>query len=86
MLWALLGLAVSHIYSFAVNYIGSGEYLRADAGQLLFQPYGRVVVLHVAILGGAFLLTLMGSPVGRISASDKRRPYRKPSFPVWPDY
>jgi len=62
--WALLALAASHIYSFAVNYIGAGEYHRAEAGQLLFQPYGRVVVLHVAILGGAFILAMLKSPVG----------------------
>jgi hypothetical protein len=62
--WALLALAASHIYSFAINYVGAGEYRRADASQLLFQPYGRVVVLHVTILGGAFILALMKSPVG----------------------
>ncbi|MBU1693902.1 MAG: hypothetical protein KJ726_10075 [Verrucomicrobia bacterium] len=64
MVWALLALAASHIYSFAVNYIGAGEYRRADANQLMSQPYGRVVVLHVAILGGAFILAMLKSPVG----------------------
>ena len=27
------------------------------------QPYGRVVVLHLAILGGGFLVMVMGMPV-----------------------
>jgi hypothetical protein len=29
----------------------------------MMQPYGRVVVLHLAILGGGFLVMLMGMPV-----------------------
>ena len=27
----------------------------------MFRPYGRVMVLHVVILGGGFLVTLLGS-------------------------
>jgi len=28
--------------------------------QLMVQPYGRIVVLHLTILGGAFLATALG--------------------------
>jgi len=28
----------------------------------MIQPYGRVVVLHVAIIGGGFLILLVGAP------------------------
>ena len=30
---------------------------------LMMQPYGRIIVLHIAIIGGAFAIMLLGSPV-----------------------
>ena len=60
--WAILGLAVSRGISFAVNYLANGEYQRANVQQLMAQPYGRIMVLHVAILGGGFLMMALHSP------------------------
>jgi hypothetical protein len=60
--WAILGLAVSRAISFATNYLGNGEYQRASLSQLMQQPYGRIVVLHLAILGGGFLMMALHSP------------------------
>ena len=61
--WAILGLTISHGISFGLNYLGGGEYRRASLGVLMAQPYGRIVVLHLTILGGAFLMAALGSPV-----------------------
>jgi hypothetical protein len=61
--WAILGLTVSRAISFATNYLGNGEYRRASLQQLTQQPYGRIVVLHVAILGGGFLVMALQSPL-----------------------
>ncbi|MCB1080002.1 MAG: hypothetical protein KDM64_19435, partial [Verrucomicrobiae bacterium] len=61
--WAVLALLVSHLVSFAQNYLLGGEFRRATVPVLLFAPYGRVVVLHVAILAGAFAIQAMGSPM-----------------------
>ncbi len=61
--WAVLALAASHFVSLITNYIGKGEYKRTSLGLLMGQPYGRVVVLHLAIIFGGFLLTIFGSPV-----------------------
>ncbi len=60
--WAILGLAVSRGISFATNYLGNGEYRRASLHQLMGQPYGRIIVLHLAILGGGFLMMALHSP------------------------
>ncbi|MCX8090205.1 MAG: DUF6498-containing protein [Verrucomicrobiae bacterium] len=65
--WAVAGLVVSHGFSFGVNYIGRGEYQRAQVRDLMAQPYGRVVVLHLAILGGGFLMALLGSPAAGLA-------------------
>jgi hypothetical protein len=61
--WAVLALLLSHFISFTVNYIGKGEYKQSSLNELMQQPYGRVVVLHVTILAGGFLIGFLGSPV-----------------------
>lgn len=60
--WALLGLVVSHGVSFVDNYLLRGERRRAHFGELMFQPYVRVVVLHLVLLLGAAAGFLLGSP------------------------
>jgi hypothetical protein len=63
LLWGTLALLVSHGASFIVNYLGKGEYKRTSLNELMMQPYGRVIVLHLTIIFGGFLLTIIGSPV-----------------------
>ena len=60
--WAVAGLTVSHGISFVANYLLGGERDRVTLPQLMIQPYGRIVVLHLAILGGGFLIMSLGSP------------------------
>lgn len=62
LMWAVLGLFVSHGVSFVTNFIRNGEFRRVNAGQLMGQPYGRIVVLHIAILGGGLLMAKLKSP------------------------
>jgi hypothetical protein len=59
---ALLALFISHGVSFVYNYLIKGEYARTDPGKLMGAPYARVVVMHVAIIGGGFLSMVFGSP------------------------
>jgi hypothetical protein len=59
--WFVLALLASHLFSFFVNYIGKGEYRKTVVPQLMFTPYPRIVVLHLAILFGAFLVMALGS-------------------------
>jgi hypothetical protein len=62
LVWAVLGLFVSHGISFAHNYLIGGEFRRAGVQSLMTQPYGRIVVLHVTILLGGFLMMALKSP------------------------
>jgi hypothetical protein len=64
LVWAVLAILISHTVSFFMNYVGKKEYLTVSLNQVMFQPYGRVIVMHFTILAGAFLLTLLGAPIG----------------------
>lgn len=56
-------LVLSHGVSFVHNYLMSGENKRASLPQLMAQPYGRVMILHVTILLGGFLVQAAGQPI-----------------------
>lgn len=63
-LWMPLAvLAASHVFSFFWNYLYRGEFRRAQLAMQMMQPYGRVMVLHVAILIGGLIAAQLGSPV-----------------------
>jgi hypothetical protein len=64
MLYAIAGLFISHGISFGYNYFYKGERTRTNLNKLMGQPYGRIVVLHIAIIFGGFLTMALGSPVG----------------------
>ena len=61
--WAVLGLVLSHLISFFVNYVGHAEYKHSSLQGLMQQPYGRVAVLHITVLGAGFLMAILNSPV-----------------------
>lgn len=61
--WFVLAIIASHLFSFVFNYLGKGEFRRTVPPQLMVAPYGRIVILHVAIIFGAFLILALGSPV-----------------------
>ena len=65
---ASAGIAISHLFSFVVNFLIGGERRRTDLGQLMQRPYGRVIVMHVTIIAGGGLVQLLGSPVGLLLA------------------
>jgi len=60
--WAVLALFISHAISFAMNYVGKGEYKQAKLKELMVQPYSRVVILHITIVIGAFLVVISNAP------------------------
>jgi len=59
--WCITVLGASHLWSFFVNYIGRGEFRRTAVPILMFQPYARIVILHIAILLGGFVAFALGS-------------------------
>ena len=61
---AILVLLASHAFSFIANFLFKREYTRTGVARLMGGPYARVVILHVAIIFGAFFVLALGSPVG----------------------
>jgi hypothetical protein len=61
--WAVVALVLSHGFSFVWNYVGHGEYRRVTIERLMMQPYARVAVLHIAIIGSGMLVVALGSPL-----------------------
>ena len=59
---AVLALFISHGVSFVYNYLLKREFASANPIMLMVSPYGRVVVMYIAILGGGFLAMTIGSP------------------------
>ena len=45
------------------NFIGQGEYKRANLMLLMHRPYGRIIAMHIAIVLGAGLVIWLGSPL-----------------------
>ena len=60
---AALSLVLSHGVSFAANFVGRGEYRRLGLQQLMSQPYGRVMILHVTLIFGGFAIMVLGEPL-----------------------
>ena len=62
----IAAIAVSHLFSYFSNFIAGGEYRRTSANVLMTRPYGRIVVMHVAVMLGAALIQWLGSPVAML--------------------
>jgi hypothetical protein len=63
---AAVALFLSHGASFLLNYVGKKEYLTTSPARQMAAPYGRVVVLHLTILFGAFAIAFIGAPVAAL--------------------
>ena len=61
--FAVVALFASHGFSFAANFLGRGEYRTAEVGKVMMAPYGRIVVLHVVIIFGGFVVMALDAPL-----------------------
>ncbi len=62
-LLAFCALFVSHGISFFVNFMRGPEREQLTQRQLMGAPYGRIVVLHIAIIFGGFAVMALGQPL-----------------------
>lgn len=59
----VLALFVSHTWSFVTNFVLTDERRTLNPMQAMGVPYKRMVVTHVALIGGGFLLTASNEPM-----------------------
>ncbi|MGB5591558.1 MAG: DUF6498-containing protein, partial [Gammaproteobacteria bacterium] len=64
---ALVALFASHLYSFVVNYLLAGEFRRMAPRKAMSMPYPRIILLHLSLLGGGFLLEMTGQPLAGLA-------------------
>jgi hypothetical protein len=61
LLWAVIALVASHGLSFYIHYLRPRAFEDADAGKIMFEPYKRVVILHVVLIVGGFAAAAFGA-------------------------
>ena len=59
----LLAMLISHGIMFYTNYIQKGLYLERDPALQMMIPYGRIVLMHIAIIFTGIPAILFGSPI-----------------------
>ena len=60
---AVVAIAGSHLFSYFNNYVGKGEYKKANLMLLMQRPYGRIFVMQLTIIFGAGLVMWLGDPL-----------------------
>lgn len=60
-LWpALLGLFLSHAFSFFRNFVGDKEYLGRSVKKQMMEPYNRIMFMHLVLIFGGGLAMFLG--------------------------
>ncbi len=67
-LFAFAALVISHGVSFVANFLLGGERDKLSPRDLMGAPYGRIVVLHLAVILGGFGTMALGQPVAMLVA------------------
>jgi hypothetical protein len=63
---SIAALFISHGVSFYTNFIGQREYEGARVSGLMTSPYNRVLVMHLTLLLGGWIILLFGTPTGAL--------------------
>ena len=64
--WAVLGAAVLQAVILIREWWSSGLWRRSSPGMEMFRPYGRIVVLHMTVLGAAWWLSESAAPAAAV--------------------
>ena len=63
---SIAALFISHGVSFVTNFIGQREYDGASVKALMTAPYNRIVVMHLTLIFGGWIVLLLGMPTGAL--------------------
>ena len=67
LFYAAVTILLAHLNAFRANFIGAGEYRTLSIQQVMFRPYGRVMLLHVVLLLGGLLAQRTGSNIAALA-------------------
>ena len=59
----LVALFISHGISFIHNFIGKREYGRTGTEKQMLAPYRRIILMHITIILGGWLVLLLKAPL-----------------------
>jgi hypothetical protein len=59
---ALLGIAMVQVWGYLADWRAGGEWRRASTGRTMAEPYARVLVMHLVVLGGGWLALESADP------------------------
>ena len=59
----VLAIIAVQVFLFIQDFILRGEYRETSIDQEMMKPYGRLIVLHIAIFAGAFAMAALGEPL-----------------------
>jgi len=60
---ALIGMLLSHGFSLNTHYFKAGERHRLTVSKAMHMPYQRIIVMHIGLMGGVFLIEEFGATV-----------------------
>jgi Family of unknown function (DUF6498) len=63
LLWSVVALCVIQLGAFAIFWVGGRRWRDVDAVRQMFEPYGRIVVLHLTIFIATIPVLLIGQPM-----------------------
>lgn len=63
---SIAALFISHGVSFYTNFIQDREYEGATVSGLMTAPYNRIMVMHLTLILGGWIILLMGMPTGAL--------------------
>ena len=61
--WSLMVIAGLQLLSFVADWLAKGRFRDSNPMTLMFEPYGRIIVLHLAIMAGMIPVLILGGPV-----------------------
>ena len=60
--WSVVGLIAIQLGAFILLWLWSGKWRESDPVRQVFEPYGRVIVLHLTLFFAAIPVVLIGQP------------------------
>ena len=63
---SIAALIISHGISFYTNFLGQREHEGAKVSALMTAPYNRIIVMHLTLILGGWIILLVGMPAGAL--------------------